>query len=123
MTEKNVLSPKKALNEEIGEDIGFELGMKLVKDYYDVTGDRTSHFIGRNILERLLAQPECIGLRIYKALNEQGNQTYVIIGLDSKGEPILEYPVVGPDGSLSKTPGIVADRTPGDKSTTYSWFD
>jgi len=104
---------------EVGEDIGLELGMKMVKDYYDVTGDNLNHFVGKNILIKLLTQPDCVGIRIYKALNEEKKQTYVLVGMDSKGEAILDYPSVNVDGQLSKELGIVADRIGGNSG----WVD
>jgi len=110
MTEQNVLIQKKALSENVGEDIGFELGVKMVKDYYDATGDKLSHFVGKNIMIKMLSQPDCVGIKIYKALDEQGIQTYVMVGIDSNGEPIIEYPIITTNGQLSKDLGIVADR-------------
>jgi len=110
MTEQNVLIQKKALSENVGEDIGFELGVKMVKDYYDATGDKLSHFVGKNILIKMLSQPDCVGIKIYKALDEQKVQTYVMVGINSNGEPIVEYPIVTTNGQLSKNLGIVADR-------------
>jgi len=119
MTENNVLNQKKALSAEVGEDIGYELGVKMVKDYYDATGDKSAHFVGKNILIKILSQPDCMGIRIYKALNEQGAQTYVMVGMNSKAEPILEYPIVTIDGQLSKELGIVADR----KASDLNWVN
>jgi len=119
MTENNVLNQKKVLSEEVGEDIGFELGVKMVKDYYDATGDKNCHFVGKNILIKMLSQPDCVGIKIYKALNEQGSQTYVMVGMNSVGQPILEYPIVSIDGQLTKELGIVADRV----KNNDGWID
>ena len=114
MTGQNVLSSQRSLTAEVGEDIGLELGMKMVKDYFDATGDRLNHFVGKNILIKILSQPDCVGIKIYKALNEEGIQTYVMVGLDSKADAILEYPIITVDGQLTKELGIVADRQKGD---------
>lgn len=43
------------------------------------------HFFGRDALERLLAQPDCIGLRLYHALHEKGHETIVVVAADSDG--------------------------------------
>ena len=66
MTENNVLN-RTQFCAEVGEDIGFELGMKMVKDYYDATGDKLNHFVGKNILVKVLNQPDCVGVRIFPA--------------------------------------------------------
>ncbi len=52
----------------IGEEIGFELGQQMVMDY-QVSNEKDVHFyeIGRNILDQVLAQPGCAGIRFYNA--------------------------------------------------------
>ena len=109
-----------ALHSGIGEHIGFELGAKLIKNYYDVNGKNSCHFVGKNILEKMLSQPECIGINIYKALNEAGQQTYVLVGVDNSGKKILEYSQINPEGRLENQEGIVADRLR-DDSWSLNW--
>ena len=48
----------------IGEEIGFELGQQMVLDY-QASNQNDVHFyeIGRNILDQVLAQPGCAGIR------------------------------------------------------------
>jgi hypothetical protein len=106
------------VDETIGEHIGYDLGVKMVKDYYDKYGEGGAQFVGRNILQQILDQPGCIGINIYKALNEKGEKTYVLVGLDQENDPILEITSVTPNGQLNKTEGIVADRNFG-----LGWFD
>jgi hypothetical protein len=112
MTKKEVLTlENKAFDANVGEHIGFELGAKMIKDYYDTYKEAGAQFVGRNILQQILAQPSCMGINIYKALNEKGEKTYVLVGVDEKGENIYEYQVINTQGSLSKAEGIVADRS------------
>ena len=94
----------------IGKHIGFEKGARMIKDYYDLHGENSCHFVGRNILEKMLSQPDCIGINMYKALNDKGVQTYVFIGVDSTGKAILEYTYVNDNGDLGKQTGIVANQ-------------
>lgn len=111
MTKKDVLvKDDQSLHENIGEDIGFEMGAKMIKDYYDCFGENQAHFVGRNIIEKILSQPDCTGIKMYKALNAKGQPTYVFVGVDKRGKAILEYTVVNDDGTLSKKAGIVANR-------------
>ena len=57
MLKSNVeIQDQNILDETSGEDIGFELGVKMVKDYYDATGIGTAQFVGRNIIEKILNQ-------------------------------------------------------------------
>lgn len=41
------------------------------------------HFFGRKVIERILAQPGCMGLRIYYALDPNNEQHLLIVGADA----------------------------------------
>lgn len=111
----------------IGEEIGYELGAQLVKNYQNENPNSAWFFnIGRDILVQILAQPGCHGIRFYNAINETGEQTLVYLGLDSQGHSILEFSVVNSTGILENHDGIVADRaTRGGNSVidddTWNW--
>lgn len=96
---------------QIGEDVGLELGTKLVKDYFDAYPEQAyGHVIGRAIMDEILAQPGCEGIIIYPALDENGKRTLVYGGIDADGKPIVKIPVVDANGTLRYKGGIVADR-------------
>jgi hypothetical protein len=120
MLKSNVeIKEKTIVDETIGEHIGYDLGVKMVKDYFDTHGEGGAQFVGKNILQDILAQPGCIGINIYKALNEKGDKTYVLVGLDKANNPILEIAAVNSDGQLSQIDGIVADRN----KLVRGWFE
>jgi DhnA family fructose-bisphosphate aldolase class Ia len=106
------------LDANVGEHIGYELGAKMIKDYYDKYQEGGAHFVGRNIIEKILSQPDCIGIKIFKGLNEEGKKTYVLTGVNSEGQPILEITAVNPNGEMKIEEGIVADR-----KTFTGWVD
>ena len=111
MTKKDVqVLESHRLHENVGEHIGAEMGAKMVKDYYDSFGENQAHFVGRNIIEKILSQPDCTGIKIYKALNAEGEPTYVFVGVDKTGKAILEYAVINGDGTLSKKIGLVVNK-------------
>jgi hypothetical protein len=110
---------EKLLTEQAGEHIGYDLGLKMVKDHYDAFGEGNAQFVGKNILEQILTQPDCIGINIFKALNEKGEKTYVLVGLDKENQPILEYQIVNSVGQISKKEGMVADRS----KVVQGWYD
>ena len=119
MLKSNVeINDQKLLDETVGEHIGYDLGVKMVKDYFEVYGEGGAQFVGKNIIEQILNQPQCIGLNIYKGLNEDGQKTYVLVGIDKENNPILNYSTVEVGGKLSQKEGIVADRNFG-----LGWFD
>jgi hypothetical protein len=110
MFKKEALIEKERISASSGENIGVELGAKFIKDYCDKYNEAGAHFVGRNIIEEILAQPGCIGIKIFKALNEKGEKTYVLTGVDQQGVEMLEITTVSPDGSVRTKEGIVADR-------------
>jgi hypothetical protein len=109
MTQTNLL--KKDLS-QVGEEIPHELGAQMVKDYQMANPvGRKAYFIGRNIMDQILAQPGCVGMKFYNAYNEEGEKTLVYLGVDEFGNSISEYTVVNNDGSFDTKKAIIADRT------------
>ncbi|MFI5154480.1 MAG: hypothetical protein ACHQET_14180 [Chitinophagales bacterium] len=110
---------------EVGEPINHELAAKMVKDYSDLNPEaKSSHFIGRNVIESILAQPGCVAIRFFNAIDEVGKQTLVYAGVDKNGRTIVEYSVVDENGKLSRVEALIGDRAGdgGPSTTTYSWF-
>jgi hypothetical protein len=105
----------------IGEEISQELGAKMIKNHHDENelGESKSYIIGRSIIDQILAQPGCVGLRIFDAVNEEGNKTLVYVGIDSKGNNLLEFTSVNTHGKIVVTEGMIGDKI----NTTVSWFD
>lgn len=115
----------------VGEDIGQELGAKMVKDFQDnFPSENSWYFIGRNIIDQILQQPNCAGIRFYNALDENGLKTLVYVGIDNEENIICEYSTINKDGQINTKSGIVADRVerPGTKTTsdsgssTFDWW-
>src|SRR6185369_15815629 len=66
----------------VGEEISYQLGAQMVKDYQVANpNDVKSYYIGRNIIDQILAQPGVVGLRFYNAYNEEGKKTLVYVGV------------------------------------------
>lgn len=106
-----VIEQKKGFSAEVGEDIGYELGAKMIKTYYDQNQDDVlAHFMGRNIIEAILAQPGVVGIRMFQAVNDLGIKQLVMVGVDVQGNNILNFTEIGENGELIKKKGIVADR-------------
>ncbi len=96
---------------EVGEDIGLSEGKQLVKAFREANTDATTgYYIGRNILDQILAQPGCVGINFRKCLTEMNQEHLVYTGVDEQGKDILEFSVVTNTGDLVKQNGIVADK-------------
>jgi len=112
---------------QIGEAISHDLGSQMIKDYQSANPTDTKNYtIGRDILDQILAQPGCVGLRFYNAYNEIGEKTLVYVGVDNAGKSLIEYVVVHQDGNLGAEKAIVADRTVNNDSdlltTVWEWL-
>ncbi len=105
--------------QSVGEQISHELAAKMVKDHHDKYSDESkSYVIGKKIIEEILAQPGCVGVRFFDAINEAGVKTLVYAGIDEKGKNILEITTVNDHGKLAVTEGMSADRG----QTGINWF-
>ena len=96
---------------QVGEEVGLALGTEMVKNYREANPtDVQWYMVGREIIEKMLAQPGCVALKFYNAYNEAGEKTLVYVGIDQNGKAILEFSVINTQGELAKEKGIVADR-------------
>ena len=109
MTQTTFLQTNKLT--EVGEDIGLSEGRKMVTAFKKASPDATQgYYIGRNIIDKILAQPDCVGINFRKCLTETNEEHLVYTGVDSDGKDIVEYSVVTNTGDIIKQDGIVADR-------------
>jgi hypothetical protein len=96
---------------QVGEEVGLELGTQMVTNYRQANPtDVQWYMIGREIMEKILAQPGCVGMKFYNAYNEAGEKTLVYVGINQDGKAIVDYSIVTAEGQLSSEKGIVADR-------------
>ena len=108
----------------VGEEIGLELGAQMISSYRQVnTTDTVGYFVGRNILEQVLAQPGCVGIKFYNAYNEAGNKTLVYVGVNAEGNDMLSISSVNANGQFELKEGIVADRIKEIKDDETAWWD
>ena len=108
---QNTLVETKTLA-EVGENIGLTEGRELVNAFRAANPEATKgYYIGRNILEQILAQPGCVGINFRKCLTNMNEEHLVYTGVDAEGKDILEFSVVTNSGDIVKQDAIVADRT------------
>lgn len=74
-----------------GEQITLQEGADYTARFrVDNPGAVKGVFFGRNHMERILAQEDCQGIRLYFAKNLDGSQTLVMVGADSAEEDLLD---------------------------------
>ncbi len=54
-----------------------------------ISGSLKAHFFGRAIAEEVLGQAGCVGLRLYRAREENGRRTLVLVGVDELGNDLV----------------------------------
>ena len=107
-----------------GEEIGLELGAQFISSYRKANpSDVTSYYIGRQILEQVMAQPGCVGIRFYNAYNEAGVKTLVYVGVSAEGTDMLNVTTVNTNGQLDVQKGIVADRVKNGGGGYDNWWE
>jgi len=110
MTQKTLVETKTLA--EVGENIGLTEGRELVNAFRAANPEATKgYYIGRNILEQILAQPGCVGINFRKCLTNMNEEHLVYTGVDAEGKDMLEFSVVTNTGDIAKQEAIVADRT------------
>ncbi|MDQ6814726.1 MAG: hypothetical protein M3040_13375 [Bacteroidota bacterium] len=108
-TTASVAVREEGFSASAGQNIGYEQGAKMVKNYFDQNEEEVSaHFMGRNIIEAILAQPSAVGISIVYGLDRAGQPKPIVVGVDSKGNYILNITTVGANGEMNKQKGIVA---------------
>ena len=53
-------------------------------------GETIAHFIGKNKLLELLEQENCVGVRIYYGLDENGEKNLVFVGADENENDLVD---------------------------------
>ena len=112
---------------QTGEAISHDLGVQMITDYQAANPtDVKSFHVGRNIIEEILAQPGCAGLRFYNAYNEIGEKTLVYVGVDASGNSLIKYTMVDGEGNFDIKKAIVADRLGSQSGSSdtdlYEWL-
>ena len=75
--------------------ISLEKARQLTQNFQIVAkpGELTAGYLGRSIFEKILRQEQCVGIRIYNAISDNGSPTFVIVGVDTSGNDIIYGPI------------------------------
>lgn len=66
-----------------GEEISLNSASAMTAEYRRNNQNGTlAHFFGRDIINRILEQEGCMGIRLYYGADEDGNQQIVMVGAD-----------------------------------------
>lgn len=90
-----------------GKPIPQETAAKWVENYQKISPKEIkAHFFGRDIIEKILKETSCLGIRIYYAIDDAGAKQLILVGADDNGNNLL------PDQRpLSGEGNIIADAS------------
>jgi hypothetical protein len=109
MMQKELLTKKNYA--AVGEEISHEMASDYVKAFEQAhPNENPGYHLGRNIIEKILAQPGCAGIRFYYGLNEEGQKTLVYVGMDADGKDLVKRAVVMNNGVIKSEEGMFADK-------------
>ena len=67
-----------------GGEITLKLGADMTAEYRSQNpGETKAHFYGKDILNEILDQEGCMGIRIYYGLDSDENKELVLVGADA----------------------------------------
>lgn len=73
-----------AFNGREGGQITLQVGSDMTERYRDENpNELKGHFFGRDILLEILKQEDCMGIRMYYGIDDDGEKALVIVGADS----------------------------------------
>jgi len=71
-----------AFNGREGGEISLEDAKALTAKYREENpGATKGHFFGKDILNQILAQEDCVGIRMYYGVDAESNKELVIVGV------------------------------------------
>jgi len=68
----------------------------------------SAHYFGAEIIQQILSESNCVGIRIYYAIDDNGEKKLILVGVDSEGENLLSTA----GGKIGDGENTIAD---------YSW--
>ncbi|MEO0038238.1 MAG: hypothetical protein RIQ59_1449 [Bacteroidota bacterium] len=73
-----------SFNGSEGEIISLETGAVMTASFRNTItpGDIIGQYIGADIINRILAQKDCVGIRFYYAMDDNNSKNLVCVGVD-----------------------------------------
>ena len=60
------------------------------------SNDVLVHYFGKDIVDKTMKQPGCVGVRMYYGKNVNGKSGFVIVGVDKNGSDLVPVVIAGP---------------------------
>jgi len=77
------------------EQIPLDLAARWTRNFREKHPDETkAHFFGRNIVQKILDQEGCMGIRLFYALDEDSQKQLVMVGADADANDQVDEVIV-----------------------------
>lgn len=60
------------------------------------SNDVLVHYFGKDVVEKAMKQPGCVGVRMYYGKHADGKSGFMIVGVDKNGRDMVPTVLVGP---------------------------
>ncbi|MDX5422433.1 MAG: hypothetical protein LPK07_12465 [Hymenobacteraceae bacterium] len=84
-----------------GEEVSLKEAAAWTRNYRSQQADKAAtvkaHFFGQEILQKILSQEKCVGMRMYYGLDGTGGKQLILVGVDADGNDLED--------------GVIADRS------------
>lgn len=101
------------LSPDVGKPISKETADRWIKHHDEKHPDKGSiraHFFGSDIINQVLAQDKCVGMRIYYATNDEGVKQLLLVGAREDGTNIWPDSDSS-EGTENATGGLIVDAS------------
>lgn len=73
-----------------GDPIPLESANRWIGRFHEATPTGTqAHFFGNELIEAILAQKDCKGIRIYYGIDDDGNRQLILVGAKEDGSNLI----------------------------------
>jgi hypothetical protein len=74
---------------EEGHSISLEKAAEFTANYREEYGtDFLGGYFSKNSISKIFEDENCVGIRIYNAVDDNGKLNYVVVGVDSEGKDL-----------------------------------
>jgi len=98
------------LSPDVGKAISKKTASKWIKNHTDKHPEKDAiraHFFGSDLVNKILQQDQCVGLRIYYADNDEGVKQLLLVGARADGSNI--WPNGDGDDIEGSSAGLIVD--------------
>jgi hypothetical protein len=71
-------------------------GSEMTANYRETInmGETIGHAVGKNLVNAILNQAGCMGIRLYYAINNKGEKQLVLVGINANGDDLSQGVIV-----------------------------